>query len=135
MLTRTRRLEGALDRTAYLVMARIEAEGPMSLPQLSDAFGLDVSTLNRQTAALLRAGLVERIADPDGGLARKFRLTEAGLRDLDAERTRGREGLGRVLADWSEEDVALLSSLLGRYNAAIEARDGRPWPRRGITEA
>lgn len=52
----------------------------MSIGQLSDAFGLDASTLNRQTAAMLRGNLVERIADPDGGIARKFRITAEGER-------------------------------------------------------
>lgn len=129
MLTRARRSESRLDGNGYLLLTRLQVQGPMSLPQLSEAFGLDVSTLNRQTAALLRAGLVERIADPEGGLARKFRLSEAGERDLDAERARNREGLGRVLGDWSEDDVELLAELLRRYNGAIETRDGRPWPR------
>ncbi|RBL85831.1 MarR family transcriptional regulator, partial [Streptomyces cavourensis] len=66
------RAEWRLDRSAYILLSRIEVEGPMSISQLSEAFGLDASTLNRQTAAMLRAGVVERIPDPDGGIARKF---------------------------------------------------------------
>src|SRR5688572_213137 len=55
-----------LDRSAYILLSRIRVEGPMSIRQLSDAFGLDQSTLNRQTSAILRDGLVERIPDPEG---------------------------------------------------------------------
>ena len=129
MVHNARRRTGALETSAYLLLTRLQAQGPMSLPQLSEAFGLDVSTLNRQTAALLRAGLAERIADPDGGLARKFRLTEAGERRLEEEREGNRAGLGRVLADWDEGEIDLLADVLRRYNTAIEARGGRPWPR------
>ena len=77
---------GRLERSAYILMSRIEASGPLSIGQLADAFGLDTSTINRQTAAMLRAGLVERIPDPDGGLARKFRITPEGLTRLHHHR-------------------------------------------------
>lgn len=118
-----------LDRSAYTLLSRLQIEGPMSIGQLSEAFGLDTSTLNRQTAAMLRAGLVERIADPDGGMARKFTVTDAGHERLTAERKSKLAGLRTVLEDWPDDDVATLADLLQRFNADIERRDGRPWPR------
>ncbi|MCP9948511.1 MarR family winged helix-turn-helix transcriptional regulator [Actinomadura madurae] len=69
---------GLLERSAYILLSRVRIEGPMSIRQLSEAFDLDPSTLNRQTSAMLRAGLVERIPDPEGGIARKFRITSEG---------------------------------------------------------
>ncbi|MGI5158470.1 MarR family winged helix-turn-helix transcriptional regulator [Microbispora sp. CA-102843] len=118
-----------LDRSAYLLLSRIRMTGPMSIGQLSEALGLDVSTLNRHTSALLRAGLVERIPDPDGGIARKFRLTEEGERRLDEEREKNILGLEKVLADWTAEDVAAFAASLRRFNTDIERLAGRPWPR------
>ncbi|GIH62738.1 MarR family winged helix-turn-helix transcriptional regulator [Microbispora siamensis] len=118
-----------LDRSAYLLLSRIHMTGPMSIGQLSDAFGLDVSTLNRHTSALLRAGLAERIPDPDGGIARKFRLTEEGERWLGEEREKNILGLEKVLADWTAEDVAAFAAYLKRFNTDIESLAGRPWPR------
>lgn len=58
--------EERLDRSAYVLLSRIQVEGPMSIGGLREAFGLDASTLNRQTAAMLRAGVVERMPDPEG---------------------------------------------------------------------
>ncbi|KDQ70334.1 MarR family winged helix-turn-helix transcriptional regulator [Streptomyces halstedii] len=118
-----------LDRSAYTLLSRIRMDGPMSIGQLSEAFGLDASTLNRQTAAMLRAGLVERIPDPEGGIARKFRITGAGERSLDAERSGNISGLERVMADWDPEEVAAFAAYLQRFNTDIEKLDGRPWPR------
>ncbi|MFE7590863.1 MarR family winged helix-turn-helix transcriptional regulator [Kitasatospora sp. NPDC057512] len=124
------RPEGSqLERTAYILLSRVDAEGPMSIGQLSDAFALDVSTLNRQTAALKSAGLLERIPDPDGGIARKFRLTEEGRRRLDAEREAHVRALNLVMTDWPEEDIASFAGFLRRFNTSIERLDGRPWPR------
>lgn len=101
----------------------------MSIGELSDAFGLDASTLNRQTAAVLRAGLAERVPDPEGGMARKFRMTEAGMEALREEREGVVASLDRVMADWPEEDIAAFAAYLRRFNAGIERLSGRPWPR------
>lgn len=101
----------------------------MSLGELSDAFGLGASTLNRQTASAMRAGLVERVPDPDGGTARKFRLTDKGARMLDEERERTVESLDRVMADWSDEDIVGFAACLRRFSTDIERLGGRPWPR------
>jgi DNA-binding MarR family transcriptional regulator len=120
---------GRLDRSAYILLSRIRLSGPMSIGQLGDAFGLDASTLNRQTAAMLRAGLVERIPDPEGGIARKFRITAEGERQLDADRGAYVEALSRVLGDWTAEEVAEFAAYLRRFNIDIERLDGRPWPR------
>lgn len=124
-----RRKDGVLERSAYILLSRIRLQGPMSIGELSDAFGLDASTLNRQTAAVMRAGFVERIADPEGGMARKFRITDEGARVLDEEREGIVRSLDRVMADWAEEDIAAFAAYLKRFNTDIERLGGRPWPR------
>lgn len=121
--------EDRLERSAYTLLSRIDAQGPMSLGELSDALGLDVSTLNRQTAAMTKAGYVERVPDPEGGLARKFRLTAVGADRLESDRHANMAGLRRVLADWTGDDVDTFATLLRRFNTDIERLDGRPWPR------
>ncbi|MFD3655604.1 MarR family winged helix-turn-helix transcriptional regulator [Streptomyces sp. 24-1644] len=126
---RARQSGGRLDRSAYVLLSRIQMDGPMSIGQLSDAFGLDASTLNRQTAAMLRAGVVERIADPDGGMARKFSITAEGEHRLDADRAEYTQGLDKVLEAWTPEEVATFAGFLTRFNSDIERLDGHPWPR------
>lgn len=118
-----------LDRSAYTLLSRLVAQGPMSIGQLSEAFGLDASTLNRQTAAMMREGLVERIPDPDGGLARKFLVTKKGQVRLDADRRYNVEGLESVLSHWSKTDLKRFAGLLRRFNTEVEERTGQPWPR------
>ncbi|MFI5796767.1 hypothetical protein [Streptomyces sp. NPDC051677] len=71
------------------------------MPELVEAFGLASSTLNRQTTALLKNGLVERTVDPSGSLVHRFRITEERLSRLKKERDH------------------------------IERMTGRPWPRTG----
>jgi DNA-binding MarR family transcriptional regulator len=124
-----RRKDSVLERSAYILLSRIRMEGPMSIGQLGDAFGLDASTLNRQTAAAMRAGLIERIPDPEGGMARKFRITAEGEQRLDEERSGLVSSLDRVMASWAEEDIAAFADHLRRFNSDIERLYGLPWPR------
>ncbi|MFD4183180.1 MarR family winged helix-turn-helix transcriptional regulator [Rhodococcus sp. NPDC058514] len=128
-LAHPRRGEGHLDGSAYLLLTRISMQGPMSVGELSEAFGLDTSTLSRQTTSMLSSGLVQRIPDPEGGMARKFRITDEGRRRLDGERAGNVSGLETVLEDWTPDDRAAFAELLERFNLDIERRAGRPWPR------
>ncbi|GAA2504678.1 MULTISPECIES: MarR family winged helix-turn-helix transcriptional regulator [Actinomycetes] len=127
--TTRRYQEGRMERSAYIMLSRIEVQGPMSIGQLSDAFQLDVSTVNRQTAHAMRAGLLERIPDPEGGMARKFRLTGEGERKLREERELHVQDLDRVFEDWSAEDVENFARYLQRFNTSVERITGQPWPR------
>ncbi|TQL69017.1 DNA-binding MarR family transcriptional regulator [Nocardioides albertanoniae] len=126
-----RRLGGAeaLDRSAYVLLNRIEAQGPMSVVDLVDAFGLAASTFNRQTATLLKHGLVERTLDPDGGIARKFRITDKGRERVKADRDIVVEGLSKVIAEWAPERVERFVDDLRQFNQDIERLTGRHWPR------
>ncbi|MFI5641087.1 MarR family winged helix-turn-helix transcriptional regulator [Streptomyces goshikiensis] len=129
VLARRERDPERLERSAYLLLSRIDTQGPMSIGQLAEAFGLDTSTVNRQTAALLRCGLAERVADPDGGMARKLRITAEGGHRLAGDREVNRSCLARVVADWSPAEVRELEDVLVRLNRSAEALEGRYWPR------
>ncbi len=119
----------AIDRSATVLLARLEASGPMSVGELADAFGLDVSTVHRQVAAAMKAGLIERLPDPAGGPARKHRPTPLGSERLHEEFTGRTQAVERVTAEWSDDDVAQLTMLLRRFNEDAEAVRGQPWPR------
>lgn len=117
-----------LDRSAYQLLGRLELE-PLSLKQLADLFRLDISTVNRQIGSLRRKGLVERIADPAGGVAQLLRPTRSGLSQLRADRTTRRGQIGQLIETWDPEDVERLHEMLARFNLSIEAAEGQPWPR------
>jgi DNA-binding MarR family transcriptional regulator len=121
--------EVRLERSAYILLSRIEAEGPMSIGQLAEAFGLDTSTINRQTAAMIRAGVAERIADPEGGIARKLRMTTEGRKRLREDREWAENGLRRLLENWTPTEIAQLLECLTHFNESVEQRSGKPWPR------
>lgn len=118
----------ALDRSGYQLLSRLELSA-LTLKQLAEAFRLDISTVNRQVAALRRKGLVERQADPEGGLAQVLRPTRTGLALLRRDRSVRHSQVAQVLETWDAEDVEQLQVLLERFNTSIEALEGQPWPR------
>lgn len=117
---------GVLERSAYLLLSRIDATGPMTARELADALQLEISTVTRQVGAMLRDELVERIPDRP---ARRLRITPTGAARLAADRERYRTGLGRIIADWPDADRAELYRLLRALNERIETVQGTPWPR------
>ncbi|MFC4943573.1 MarR family winged helix-turn-helix transcriptional regulator [Pseudonocardia sp. GCM10023141] len=119
----------ALDRSAYVILNRLEADRALSAREIATALTLEISTVTRQISAMLRTGLVERIPDPDGGLARKIRPTPAGLASLAADRDVHRCGIAVVLQTWTPDDRATLLDSLRRLNERIEELQASPWPR------
>jgi DNA-binding MarR family transcriptional regulator len=109
-----------IDRSIYLLMTRIDGQGPMSIGELSTVFRLDPSTLQRQTTVALREGFLERVLDPTGSVARKFALTALGKTRLDDVRDHSVSALQTILADWPDEDVNTFAELRHRFNTSIE---------------
>ncbi|PPF87294.1 MarR family transcriptional regulator [Pseudoclavibacter sp. RFBJ3] len=114
------RADDGLDRSAYLLLSRLHLQGPMSIGELSTALRLDTSTVHRQTGSAMRAGMLERIPDPEGGIARKFTVTEMGEERLLSARARSLRALERILGEWPSEDVNQFADYLNRFNLDIE---------------
>ncbi|MCW2755788.1 MAG: putative MarR family transcriptional regulator [Marmoricola sp.] len=117
-----------LDRSGYQLLSRLELSA-LTLKQLAEAFRLDISTVNRQIAALRRKGLVRRAADPSGGVAQVLRPTATGLALLRRDRSVRHTQVAQVLEAWDPDDVGRLQALLERFNTSIEALEGQSWPR------
>lgn len=126
---RRRRSAGTLDQSAYELLSILEAGGPASIGELTTITGLDASTLNRQTAALMRDRYVERIADPAGGMARRFRPSAEGRAALDDERAASQTAVDAITEEWTPSDRTAFAALLEKFNRDVESRSRRVWPR------
>ncbi|MER5438743.1 MarR family transcriptional regulator [Streptomyces sp. NPDC002790] len=125
------RIGQSLDRSAYVLLTRLETGEPLTLKELAHTFQADVSTINRQVAAMLKQGLVERIDAAAKGGARTFRPTPLGLERLDADRAISRAGAARLIeaAGWSSERTQQFLALMVEFNHGIEQLEGLAWDR------
>ncbi|WP_406142003.1 MarR family winged helix-turn-helix transcriptional regulator [Streptomyces sp. NBC_01089] len=120
------RIGQSLDRSAYVLLTRLETGEPLTLKELAHTFQADVSTINRQMSAMLRHGLVEHIPAPTRGAARTFRPTPLGLERLEADRAISRAGTARLIeaAGWSEARTQQFLTLMVEFNHGIEQLEG-----------
>jgi DNA-binding MarR family transcriptional regulator len=107
--------------SALMLLFPLRFIGPMRVTDLAEAKQADPSTVSRQAAQLVKAGLVRREADPGDGRASRLAITDAGLdacRQLhDARQAFLREALG----GWPAERVEAFVELFTEFNTAVEA--------------
>ncbi len=108
------------DQSPVFLLAKLVLGGPKRSGELAATLCADPSTVSRQAAALVRAGLVQRQADPEDGRASLLVPTEAGLLRVEQHRARRGSAIAPVVEDWSDEDRATFLRLLRRYAAGVE---------------
>jgi DNA-binding MarR family transcriptional regulator len=111
--------QNSLDRAAYLLLNRLEREGPVGVKALAQAMGIDSSTVTRQVAPLVEGGLVDRVPNPKDGRAVLLALSGIGRERLEQVRVSRRALMRELLADWSPEDRQRFSSLMTRFNQSM----------------
>jgi DNA-binding MarR family transcriptional regulator len=109
----------SMDRAAYLLLNRLDQSGPMGVKALASGMGIDSSTVTRQVAPLVEAGLVTRTTHPEDGRAVVLKLSQHGLARLEQVRSSRRELMAVLTDEWSEEEREIFCTLLTRFNTAM----------------
>ncbi|MFI1989836.1 MarR family winged helix-turn-helix transcriptional regulator [Actinoplanes sp. NPDC020271] len=107
--------------SALMLLLPLRASGPMRVTDLADLKQADPSTISRQVAQLVKAGLARREADPADGRASRLAVTETGRQAcerLDAARI---ALLERALSDWPADRVDAFARLFEEFNTSVEA--------------
>ncbi|QIZ38763.1 MarR family winged helix-turn-helix transcriptional regulator [Saccharopolyspora sp. ASAGF58] len=118
----TKKGPDGIEQSAYAILFRLIQDGPQRTGRLAEALHSEISTISRQSNALVQHGLVERQADPDDGRASLLAPTAEGQRIFREAHDQRARWLAEVLADWSQADRQALTSLFARLNTDIEAR-------------
>ena len=114
------RSPNGLEWSTYTVLFHLINEGPQRSKALADRMHSDPSTISRQATALVELGLVDRQRDPADGRAALLAASTAGHELFATMRAHRDEMFRAVLADWSSEDAAVFTALLGRFNTDFE---------------
>ncbi|MCZ2527680.1 MarR family transcriptional regulator [Streptomyces sp. SCUT-3] len=109
----------SMDRAAYLLLNRLDREGPMGVKALAEGMGIDSSTVTRQVAPLVESGLVKRTTHPEDGRAVVLELSSRGTERLEEVRASRRELMEVLVGDWADEDRTVFCDLLTRFNTAL----------------
>jgi DNA-binding MarR family transcriptional regulator len=109
-----------IEQAAYYLLAVLATEGPQRTTTLAELVHSDTSTVSRQTAALVRHGLVQRQADPDDGRASLLVATPEGQRCFEHQYRARTEQMAAVLQGWTSDDLRTVASLMERLNTDFE---------------
>lgn len=117
---RARLIHEDLTPTGYLVLAYLVEKGPMRPSTVVDAFDLDKGAVSRHVQTLVDHGLATKERDPDDGRAWVVSPTDEARHRLSELAASRRARLGRLLEDWSDDDLGAFVATLGRYNATLD---------------
>ena len=103
------------DKTSMMLLGALITEGPMRSSALAESVYSDPSTISRQVAALVKAGLVERRADQEDGRASLLAVSEEGRRLVRGQRARRNAAYARMVGHWTDADRSRFVELLERF--------------------
>jgi DNA-binding MarR family transcriptional regulator len=105
---------------AYTFLSMVESTPEIRASDLTERLGLDKSTVSRQLDQLANDGLLDRAGGRPGRRGDPLSLTAAGRQALAADADRVRARVTSWLDDWKNDDIAALTSLIARFNAAVD---------------
>ena len=111
-----------LRTTQYSILARLEVEGPLPIGHLAARLAMDRTTLAREAAPLVRAGLVEENAGED----RRRRVLALTPERPGPARGRPAGVARRAAAVRTELGYDRVQALLGELRASARRRAPRP---------
>src|SRR6188472_2356366 len=109
-----------MERASYLLLLRLESDGPQRVAHLAGSLGLDGSTVTRQLGALDAAGWIRRSTHPGDARATLVEATPAGLAAMDDLRQFRVRRIGTLLRDWSATEQTELGRALAHLNEVLE---------------
>ncbi|MDJ0384021.1 MarR family transcriptional regulator [Streptomyces sp. G-G2] len=104
---------------AAAVLTVLDRHGEMRLSRLAELLAVDISVTSRHVAHVADRGWIVRESDPGDGRCRILRLTPAGRTVLLELGARYSAALESTLADWSAEDITVLTTLLARLRSSF----------------
>jgi len=108
-----------LQPAGYGIMRYIKAREPIRAAEIATSLGIDKSAVSRQVATLREMGLIETTPDPDDGRASLLVLTAETRHAISDISDRTTADYGRVLGEWTDDDLFAFARLLRRFTAEL----------------
>ena len=117
--------EHDMEWSSQVLLRHLAHVGPVRASAIAECLQFDPSTVSRQVAAMVKDGLVERVADPEDGRASTLVLTPKADAVLVAHDDVRIRHFADMLADWDEPDLRRFAALLRRFTDDYEKSSTR----------
>ncbi|WP_250035774.1 MarR family winged helix-turn-helix transcriptional regulator [Paractinoplanes maris] len=114
------------EMSALMLLFPLRYRGPMRATDLAEIKQADPSTISRQVAQLVKAGLARREADPGDGRASRLAITDAGLVAVERLEEARQTWLREALSHWPPGQAATFAGLFSEFNSSVEASLATP---------
>ena len=111
-----------LKSASYLILLLLSEEGAMGVKQLSEHLFLDISTVSRQAAELLKQDKIKKISSETDRRAYKYDLTVEGKETLKRARSKRQERFNTISNEWTAEEIENFTTLLFKFNHLSKRR-------------
>lgn len=119
-----RRSDVGVGTVSWRVVATIERHGPLRLSEIADRERVSRPTATTVIQRLEEEGLVQRAPDPTDSRSSLVSTTEQGVEQLAAWRAQLAVGVGGLLEQLPETDLATLESATEIIARLVDAHDG-----------
>src|SRR3954469_742252 len=106
--------------SALMLLFPLRHLGPMRVTDLAEVKQADPSTISRQVAQLVKAGLARREADPVDGRASRLAVTESGVAACEKLQHLRLGMLSEALNHWPDERIVAFADLFEQFNSSVE---------------
>ncbi|MDH5162469.1 MarR family transcriptional regulator [Heyndrickxia sp. FSL W8-0496] len=110
---------GNIDRALYLLLRKLDEDGPANSKSIAKTFHLDISTVSRQTTTLESLGFIQRFSDPNDKRVSLFQITDEGRQALLEDIEKRLDKYTNMLDTWSILECETFKELLTRMNQAL----------------
>ena len=107
--------------SALMLLFPLKHLGPLRVTDLAEVKQADPSTVSRQVAQLVKAGLARREADQVDGRSSRLAITDAGITACGQLHEARHALLSQAMGDWPAERVELFADLFREFNSSVEA--------------
>jgi DNA-binding MarR family transcriptional regulator len=107
--------------SALMLLFPLKFHGPLRVTDLAEVKQADPSTVSRQVAQLVKAGLARREADQVDGRASRLAITEAGITACGQLHEARHACIRQATGDWPTERIATFADLFREFNSSVEA--------------
>lgn len=117
-------------RREWVVLALLQAAGPVHSSALAEQANLDRSAMSKAIVSLIRKGLVSRVSRRGDRRFTELSLTDAGTALFERMMPVMEDLNARVLGVLDVREIAVLDGLLDRLQTSVHAleRESAPWP-------
>ncbi|WP_411842549.1 MarR family winged helix-turn-helix transcriptional regulator [Salinicoccus sp. HZC-1] len=110
-----------LRRASYFILLIISDKGPMSVKDMAKHLHLDISTISRQAADLLKKGLLEKKPSETDRRSYSYEITEKGWEILASNREGRQDRFQKMIDRWDEGEIEEFARLLRNFNSLLDS--------------